>query len=66
MMGKKQHRCSKVKREERRIAHAVTWADGFEVGYIAGYEQGQKDLISSGTMVKIPMRKAVLGEYETR
>jgi hypothetical protein len=42
-MGKRQRRMGKVEREKRRAVHASTWAEGFEHGYLMGYEQGAKD-----------------------
>lgn len=42
-MGKKQNRCSKQKREQRRIDNANIFQQGFDHGYSLGHQIGFRE-----------------------
>lgn len=60
MMGKKQHRCSKKQREERRINNANIFNDGFVMGYNMGHAQGKQDAQKT---IKINLDEKTTEEY---
>lgn len=65
-MGRKQNRCGKKKREERRAVYAETFNDGFTMGYEMGYQQGQYDYKNA---LKLEYEKATNkggAKFETR